>query len=225
LAFSGCGAERACKASDWSSCNLILISIDTLRADRLGAYGYERPTSPAIDAFASRGVRFSRVLADSPWTLPSHWSLLTGLVPSSHGATLLGATPSASVTPLAAHLQHHGYRTFAFTGGGYMGASFGFDRGFEVYDDSQSSLIGSLQRAAGTLASLDESERVFLFLHGYDVHCPYVPAEKWAVMFRSTGAADHVETAAKCPDTTGGRCTRRFREFRSCCAPPVCPRQ
>src|SRR5262245_52674641 len=64
-----------------------LISIDPLRADRLGSYGYERPTSPAIDRLASRGVRFAHVIAESSWTLPSHMTMMTGLHPTSHGMT------------------------------------------------------------------------------------------------------------------------------------------
>ncbi len=79
-------ALLACTEAPTSPPNLILISIDTLRADHLGTYGYERDTSPHLDAFARRGVVFENALAPSSWTLPSHATMMTGLAPIRHGA-------------------------------------------------------------------------------------------------------------------------------------------
>jgi arylsulfatase A-like enzyme len=91
---SGCAPEPAPRAS-FSGMNLILISVDTLRADRLGCYGYERPTSPAIDDLAESGVRFERVVAESSWTLPSHMTIFSGVDGGRYGVIALLERPSA----------------------------------------------------------------------------------------------------------------------------------
>ncbi|MEO7795140.1 MAG: sulfatase-like hydrolase/transferase, partial [Thermoanaerobaculia bacterium] len=105
--------------------NIVWISLDTLRADHLGSYGYERPTSPNLDAFAARGLRFEWAISQAPWTRPSHRSMLTGVYPASRGgldSPMLGEI-----------LYRAGYETFAATGGGQVDSTLGFDRGFEVY--------------------------------------------------------------------------------------------
>ena len=113
--------------------DLILISIDTLRADRLGAYGYDRDTSPTLDALAARGVRFETVIAESNWTLPSHMTLFTGLPPAYHGVTEARRKLRGAIPTLAGVLRDNGYRTFGVNGGGFLDARYGFSRGFERY--------------------------------------------------------------------------------------------
>jgi Sulfatase len=114
--------------------NLILISIDTLRADHLGCYGYHRPTSPNVDRMAAEGVLFRNAVASSPWTLPSHASMLTGLDPARHGAVKFVFVPmSHSVDTLAELLWDVGYETAAFVGGGFVSNFFGFSRGFDRF--------------------------------------------------------------------------------------------
>jgi len=105
--------------------HVVLISLDTLRADHLGAWGYDRPTSPFLDALTRSGVRFQRVYSQSPKTAPSHMSLFTGAYPSAHGAHIAYKTSSPTVYPVAKHLEllpetmrRAGYRTAAWTGGG-----------------------------------------------------------------------------------------------------------
>jgi arylsulfatase A-like enzyme len=178
--------------------SILLISIDTLRADRLGCHGTPRPTTPAIDAFARQGVLFSNVITEASWTLPSHMTLMTGLHPTSHGVTVVEKSLPGSIPTLAEVLRDHGYRTHAYTDGGLVGGQFGFARGFEVYDERQKEFRLTLHRARQFLESLTAEEPFFLFVHTYAVHCPYDPRDEYAKIFRTRPAADHLETAGKC---------------------------
>jgi arylsulfatase A-like enzyme len=190
--------------------SLILISIDTLRADRLGSYGYERDTSPALDALAARGVRFETVIAEASWTLPSHMTLFTGLSPSVHGVTSDDRRLSPEIPTLSEVLRANGYRTFAFTGGLYVAPNFGFGRGFESYASALQDytsgaerpipLATALDRAAHRIAAVDPGGPFFAFIHTFDVHCPYDPPETYAAKFDSRPKGDHVETADRCGD-------------------------
>jgi hypothetical protein len=155
--------------------NLILISIDTLRADRLGAYGYDRPTSPAMDALALRGVRLETAIAESCWTLPSHVTLLSGLPPALHDVTVPTRKVSADVPLLAEVLRENGFRTIGLTAGRFLAKRFGFDRGFEHFDDDGLSFQRALAEAGNRIAGMDSAERFFVFIHTYDIHCPYDP--------------------------------------------------
>jgi len=184
--------------SDGRRPNLILISIDTLRADRLGCYGYERPTSPTLDALAERGVRFSNVIAESGWTLPSTMTLFTGLPPAVHGVVRPRKSLPESIPTLFQLLARDGYRTFGYTAGGFVGRKWGFDRGFEEYHDRRSDLATVLQGAEQRIASLDRSEAYALFLHTYDVHCPYDPPASFVEPFRTRPEEDHLETELGC---------------------------
>jgi len=164
--------------------DVILISIDTLRSDRMSLYGNPRSTSPGIDAWARRsGVVFERAVAAAPWTLPSHTSLLTGLDAARHGANRV--EPLASDLPLLAQqLRAAGYVTTAMTGGGYVHPRWGFARGFDryVYADGSIGRRRELMTTAQLLDSWLETERrrpFFLFLHTYEVHAPYHPREPW----------------------------------------------
>ncbi|PYR04450.1 MAG: hypothetical protein DMG00_23370 [Acidobacteria bacterium] len=122
--------------------NVLLITIDTLRADRVGAYGGGTLT-PTLDRLAARGVRFTRAHAHVPLTLPAHTSILTGLVPATHGVHNNGASGVAADVPtLASILRDAGYRTGAFVGAFVLDARFGLSRGFDVYDDRVGSETG-----------------------------------------------------------------------------------
>lgn len=115
--------------------NIILISVDTLRADHLGSYGYERATSPAVDSLARDGVLFAYANVAIPKTSPSLFSLLSGLYPKSHGVHELGMRISDSIPLLPEVLRRHGYRTAGIVGQWNCHRQFGFDRGFDFYDD------------------------------------------------------------------------------------------
>ena len=172
--------------------NVILVSIDTLRADHLGCYGYGRDTSPRIDQMAREGVLFRHATAASSWTLPSHASLFTGLIPSRHGAVQFGLTTPLreELTTLPELLWDAGYDTAGFVGGAYVAAALGFAQGFDLYRD-----IGPF---ALTLARAPFTENVaaarrwmakrltapfFVFLHTYQVHTPYAPPPPYDLMF------------------------------------------
>lgn len=153
--------------------NVILISIDTLRADGLSCYGNPRQTSPAIDGVASQGVRFQRAYSTSSWTLPAHASMLTGLYTASHGAdkTLDQSTGKiadpllAGIPTLAEKLRDRGYRTAGFISNPWVSSTFGLGRGFDEYDDRinklggfmnvKDSLVCRALRAAGIWSERD----------------------------------------------------------------------
>ncbi|MEM6455023.1 MAG: sulfatase [Acidobacteriota bacterium] len=158
--------------------HVLLVSIDTLRADHLSAYGHSRLTSPMLDAWGVRhAVRFTNVIAPTPWTHPSHISLLTGLDPFDHGVNH-GAVPPTSLVTLASQLRNAGYRTEAITGGGYLHPRFGLDGGFDRYrywiqrERADAEMADGVARAMQLLEHYRD-EPVFLFLHTYEVHSPY----------------------------------------------------
>ncbi len=114
--------------------NVILVSIDTVRADHMGVYGYDLDTTPNIDRFARSAILFEDMTAQAPYTLPSHVSMFSGQFPSVHGVQRSGDRSSSARTPaLAEILGEYGYLTKAFVGGGYVSARFGFDRGFDSF--------------------------------------------------------------------------------------------
>jgi arylsulfatase A-like enzyme len=156
---------------------VILVSIDTLRPDRLGCYGNPRPTSPNIDSFADQSVFFAEAIAQAPSTLPSHASMFTSLLPEHHGAFFSRRTPlPASIPTLATELRTAGYRTAAFTGGGQIAPEFGLDRGFDTYEvNLGGSDFESAVRAGLGWLDEDPGKPAFLFLHTYEVHHPFTP--------------------------------------------------
>jgi arylsulfatase A-like enzyme len=178
--------------------NLILISIDTLRADRLGSYGYARPTSPGMDALAAGGVRFERMLAESSWTLPSHMTLLTGLHARGHGVTRPGRRLADEIPTLAETLRSAGFRTYAYTEGGFVHERFGFARGFDAYKDARRNFASVLSGARKRIRTFGPEDRWFLFLHTYDVHCPYTPPPAMAEHFRTRSKEDQLAVPEAC---------------------------
>ena len=155
-------------------CNLVVISVDTLRADHVGALGYAKATTPNIDGLAARGVLFENAIAQSSWTRPAHMSIFTGLHPREHGFVALADSRRLedSIPTLASVLRGHGYTTAAFVGGVNMSASFGFDQGFDVYRSNGKYFRDNLEDARYWL-DLNADRRFFLFFHGYDAHTPY----------------------------------------------------
>lgn len=161
-----------------SPLNVVLISIDTLRADHLSIYGYEKNTSPNIDRFFANTAMFRHCYAQSPWTLPSHMSMITGQHISAHGVRIhprltrhyhVDALPESAVT-LAEIFKAAGYATGGFTGGGFMEARFGFDQGFEKFHAADTSRMREVLDAALPWLDTVGNRPFFLFLHSYDVH-------------------------------------------------------
>ena len=135
---------------------IILISLDTLRADHLGCYGYHRNTSPSIDSFAEESIVFENAAVQSPWTLPSHMSIMTSLYPSFHGVIKKSSRLTGNYVTLAELLRKGGYQTAAFTDGGNVGSIFGFDRGFDLYEDEWVGIANTIPKAKKWL---DEKSR------------------------------------------------------------------
>jgi len=173
--------------------NVILISIDTLRADHLRYAGYERDTSPAIDRLAAQSLDFRQAYSQAPSTLPSHATMFTSVYPMVHQARVANRVPLAEgFSTLAEHFRHHGFRTAAFVEGGQMAAPWKLDQGFEVYDDVTRSagftyrdpqyLKEILQRATRWMER-HRAERFFCFIHTYVVHLPYTPPPPYERMF------------------------------------------
>ncbi|MCP5058821.1 MAG: sulfatase-like hydrolase/transferase [bacterium] len=192
LATVGCNRIEILPADPPAS--VLLVTIDTLRADHVGAYGAEDVGTPVLDRLASEGVRFANAIAPTPITLPSHASLLTGLYPPSHGVRHNGVYRLGSeATTLAEHFGAAGYSTGAVVGAVVLAGQFGLAQGFDHYDDHvrgrQSSRSGYPERRAGevtdrALAWLkDARDPFFLWVHYYDPHASYEPPEDWAKRF------------------------------------------
>lgn len=158
--------------------NILLVSIDTLRADRLSIFGAERETSPRIDRWArSAAVRFERAIASAPWTLPSHLSLLSGHEAIRHGVQHPNVVVPGSMELLAERFRDAGWSTAAVTGGGRLHPRYGFAQGFERYahfsgNHREEELEWELRRAMEFLEQ-DTRRPFFLFFHTYEVHDPY----------------------------------------------------
>ncbi len=195
LFAGGCGSGEPRPAGDT---NLLLVTLDTVRADRLGGYGYGAAETPTLDRLAREGVRFAAASSNAPLTLPSHASLLTGLLPPRHGLRNNGAGRLPEVPTLAGVLAAAGYRTAAFVSSFVLDRRFGLDRGFAVYDDAvERDAAGgvaldaerrgdrTVERALAWLAAegaetLDRRQPFFLWVHLYDAHAPYAPPAPYA---------------------------------------------
>jgi len=188
--------------------NVLLVTVDTLRVDRVGAYGGDRGLTPAIDRLARNGLRFARAYAHVPLTLPSHATLMTASYPP-HNAVRDNGTfhLDASQPTLAAALQGAGYRTGAFVGAFVLDARFGLNSGFDVYDDRMLGssadlevvqrraeqvlapaydwIAGASQPSAGSGASRTSSPW-FAWVHLYDPHEPYTPPEPYRSRYSSS---------------------------------------
>ena len=123
-----------CQATPQDPINVILISIDSLRADHLRSYGYRRKTSPTLDRLAGEGARFETAIAESSWTLPTHVSMLTGLAANVHGVQHDSMQLDPLRSTLAELLGEQGYRTGGIYSGPYLHPIFGFSQGFEEYE-------------------------------------------------------------------------------------------
>ncbi len=171
--------------------NVILISLDTLRADHLGCYGYARDTSPSLDSLAKESALFEFSYAQSPWTLPSHLSLLFSLNSASHQVYFNDQKINAALPSLASLLRDRGYLTCGFTAGGYVSRIYGFAKGFDRYDNPTKGHkqpqgkdeVERLFEHTSRWLKNNSDRPFFLFLHTYQIHDPYVSPAPWNSMF------------------------------------------
>jgi choline-sulfatase len=183
------GCAREPQPSPLRARKLVLVTIDTLRADRLGAYGYARARTPNLDALARAGAMFERAYAAAPVTLPSHATLLTGRYPPGHGSRDNGMRVSADVPTLATALHDAGLETAAFVAGFPLDHQFGLNRGFDVYGDripraadgrleNERPASQVVEDAIAWLKEIAPPARsappaFFLWVHLFEPHAPY----------------------------------------------------
>ena len=174
--------------------SVVLITLDTTRADHVGRVDEGAALTPSLDALAANGLRFRRALTASPLTLPAHCSLLTGLEPPAHGVRDNGvASLPGGIPTLAEAFAKRGYRTAAFVASRVLDRRFGLARGFEVYDDfivaerpgehgypeRDAAGVTSAALSWAASAKLDAGRPYFLWVHYYDPHSPYLPPGDW----------------------------------------------
>jgi choline-sulfatase len=167
---------------------VILISVDTLRADHLSAYGYRKLQTPNIDSYAQQGTIFTEVSSQIPLTLPSHTSLFTSTYPFKNGIEENAELVPAGTVTLASILRSHGYKTAAFVGSDLLDRRFGLDQGFDEYDSPFNAPSGGASnpysagvrrdgalvlRAARSWLNNHTDQPVFVFIHLFDLHTPY----------------------------------------------------
>lgn len=175
--------------------NIILISVDTLRADALGCYGGDIAPTPNIDSLAGKGTLFTECKTAVPLTLPSHTTMLTGTYPPYHGVRDNDIAVPGNLTFLPEILHDNGYRTAAIIGGFPLDDVFGFDQGFDYYDDDftrgHGTSLVKFETPAGVLAPRckkwlagNEEEPFFLFVHFFDPHKPYTPTKELYLRYK-----------------------------------------
>ncbi len=162
---------------------VLIFDIDTLRADHLGCYGYERPTSPRIDALARESYRFQWAFSQAPDTGPSQSSIFTGLYPSTHGLNYNGARLPDSITTLAEVFVEAGYRTAAFVDGGFMRPEFNIHQGFEHYETYDWQGLDVIGPRVIDWLEKHANEDFLLLVHTYDVHADYKSPEPFRSLF------------------------------------------
>ncbi len=187
------GMSSAKKGVSCTDCNVIVIGVDTLRADHLSALGYERNTTPTLDALAKEGTIFSQSISDASWTVPAFMSVMTGTYPSVHGvinkfkvftsqakklSNLKDSAPN--IETLAQQFKNAGYATGGFTGDAGVSAKFGYGIGFDKYTDEVAfgGLQNSDRHAMEWLDTLPKNQKFFMFFHGYDLHGQFAGSGK-----------------------------------------------
>ena len=228
----GIPLASACR-SLWtpSTPNILLITLDTTRADHLGCYGYFRTTSPNIDAIADSGIVYTSAYSTSSWTLPAHASLLTGMFPTSHGARYDAEGPlflsravalpeefgdfrarglGSEETTLAGMLGKAGYDTGAVVAGPWLKRVFGLHRSFAYYDDQGIDTIAGRRADSVTQAALSwidirksSGNPFFLFLNYFDPHGPYDPPRRYVRRFKPPPKSETTPEAERARKTAG----------------------
>jgi membrane-anchored protein YejM (alkaline phosphatase superfamily) len=177
------------KSKTYPNANVILIVVDTLRADHLGCYGYTRHTSPGIDRLANEGIIFKNMLAQSSWTRAGTASILAGLYPRNHGANTRNDSLAEEINLLPEILGKYGYDSYAFVANGNVGSAVGFNQGYKKFfrfrerikEDPvnihvRSNLVN--ETLLKFIQQLEHTSNNFIYVHYVDPHAPYIPGEK-----------------------------------------------
>src|SRR5260221_6899692 len=187
--------------------NVVIITVDTLRADHLGCYGYKQIRTPNIDALAADSVRFERAYTPVPVTLPAHTAIFTGTYPTLSGMhDFSGNKLNATQPTLASVLKDQGYVTRAVVGSAVLDSRFGLNRGFDFYYDHfdfnrlQESNLEEMERPGNVVADValdwlakNHAGKFFLWMHLYDPHYPYRPPAPYNDRYKDR--LDHGEIA------------------------------
>jgi arylsulfatase len=208
--------------------NVLILVIDALRPDHLGSYGYARPTSPALDALARRGVLFADAASPSTYTRAAVPSIFASVHPAAHGVFSQGRQVevlSDEYTTLAETLKARGYRTAAFMPNPSLHHTFNFGQGFDLYDDDFPVSDGPAHEVYETARKIndrtlrwlrgDREKPFFAYLHYRDVHAPYVPPPPYDRMFPSSGAGRLLTRGELLAQPLDIRRPRRYRDLDS----------
>ncbi len=196
LSLLACNGDRL-PAGDPVRPDVILVSIDTLRPDHLGAYGYARSTSPFLDSLAASGLRYTEARSHSPWTLPSHVTMLSGRSPLDHAVIEADRRIPDDLPLVQEAFAAAGFATAGFVSTIFVSDAYGFGRGFDRYEDFNIAQEDNLQHTVRAEKVVNEAlawahqqsdKPIFLFVHLYDVHYPYLPPEPWNYQFDKPGS-------------------------------------
>jgi arylsulfatase A-like enzyme len=166
-------------------CNVILISVDSLRKDHIGIYGYEKNTTPNIDKFAKKSLVFTNAVGQSSWTLPSHISIFTSLYPSSHGVPYIGYQLNKNITMFHEFLKSQNYTSIAIINNVYLSSIFGFNRSFDFFNEQfanytkNGKTITDVNKHFFDWLNKNHQKKFFAFIQYIDSHCPYIAHEKY----------------------------------------------
>lgn len=213
--------------------NVVLISIDTLRPDHLGCYGYSKPTSPSIDRLAREGVLFEQVFSSTSWTLPAHLALLTGLPDLVHGVMDENERLDENRITMAEMYKQNGYRTWGIFTGPFLLPRWGFGQGFDAYLDltlydkklDGPEMLQAAEKGRTTPGALNKVEDLlsnygdepfFLFLHLFDVHADFDPPPPYDQMFDPdySGEVNGIDIMNN-PEIHAGMAARDLAHLRS----------
>jgi arylsulfatase A-like enzyme len=199
IALSALILTGSARSAEPSRPSVLVLLVDALRADHLGCYGYQRDTSPRIDALAAESMLFANAWAQSPWTKPSVPTLFTSLYPMQHGV-YEGETPgspghlesdvlSAELRTIAEALRDAGYRTAAFVYNDHLPAEHGFDQGFELYEWGDFD-AAEINRRFLEFLGREDPRPFFAYLHYLDVHWPFKPSAEFRDRFADSSRSE-----------------------------------
>jgi choline-sulfatase len=222
IAQSNTGDTRHASSPGARPMHVLLVTIDTLRADRLGSYGWANARTPVLDSLARRGIRFTRVYATAPITLTSHATILTGRYPPGHAARHNGVAVQSNVPTLATRFKEAGFETGAFVSAFPLDRRFGLTRGFDVYDDelprdaegrpmNERAGTNTVDRTIAWMRGRAEGSRLFAWVHLFEPHAPYVATDGSAGGARS--AADRYDDEIAVADREVGRLLAAWRNL------------